>query len=60
MNRQFKHYTSVIAVLVLVAVSTAQLSSAVPSDGNVVYAYSTNSQAQPHNNECEDDDSSGN
>ena len=57
MNRQFKHYTSVIAVLVLVAVSTAQLSSAVPSDGNVVYAYSTNSQAQPHNDECEYDDS---
>ena len=59
MNRQFKHYTSVIAVLVLVAVSTAQLSSAVPSDGNVVYAYSTNSQAQSHNNECEYDGSSG-
>jgi hypothetical protein len=59
MNRRFKHYTSVIAVLVLVAVSTAQLSSAVPSDGNVVYAYSTNSQAQPHNDECEYDDSSG-
>jgi hypothetical protein len=58
MNRQFKHYTSVIAVLVLVAVSTAQLSSVVPSDGNVVYAYSTNSQAQSHNNECEYDGSS--
>ena len=58
MNRQFKHYTSVIAVLVLVAVSTAQLSSVVPSDGNVVYAYSTNSQAQSHNNECENDGSS--
>ena len=59
MNRQFKHYTSVIAVLVLVAVSTAQLSSVVPSDDNVVYAYSTNSQAQSHNNDCEDDGSSG-
>jgi hypothetical protein len=58
MNRQF-HHTSVIAVLVLVAVSTAQLSSVVPSDGNVVYAYSTNSQAQSHNNECEYDGSSG-
>jgi len=58
MNRQFKHYTSVIAVLVLVAVSTAQLSSVVPFDGNVVYAYSTNSQAQSHNNECENDGSS--
>jgi hypothetical protein len=59
MNRQFKHYTSVIAVLVLVAVSTAQLSSVVPSDGNVVYAYSTNSRVQSHNNECEYDGSSG-
>ncbi len=58
MNRQFKHYTSVIAVLVLVAVSIAQLSSVVPSDGNVVYAYSTNNQAQSHNNECENDGSS--
>lgn len=58
MNRQFKHYTSVIAVLVLVAVSTAQLSSVVPSDGNVVYVYSTNSQAQSYNNECENDGSS--
>ena len=58
-NRQCKHYTSVIAVLVLVAVTTAQLSSAVPSDGNVVYAYSTNSQAQSHNNECEYEGSSG-
>jgi len=46
-------------VLVLVAVTTAQLSSAVPSDGNVVYAYSTNSQAQPHNDECEYEGSSG-
>jgi hypothetical protein len=59
MNRQFKHYTPVIAVLVLVAVSTAQLSSVVPSDDNVVYVYSTNSQAQSHNNECEYDGSSG-
>ena len=58
LNRQFKHYTLVIAVLVLVAISTAQLSSVVPSDGNVVYAYSTNSQAQSYNNECENDDSS--
>jgi len=59
MNRQFKHYTSVIAVLVLAAVSIAQLSSVVPSDGNVVYAYSTNSRVQSHNNECEYDGSSG-
>jgi hypothetical protein len=58
MKRQFKHYTSVIAVLVLVAVSTAQLSSVVQSNDNVVYAYSTNSQAQSHNNECEYDGSS--
>jgi hypothetical protein len=58
MNRQF-HYTPVIAVLVLVAVSTTQLSSVVPSDDNVVYASSTNSQAQSHNDECEYNDSSG-
>jgi hypothetical protein len=58
MNRQFKHYTPVIAVLILIAVSTAQLSSVVPSDDNVVYASSTNSQAQSPNDECEYDDSS--
>jgi hypothetical protein len=56
-NRQFKHYTSVIAVLVLVAVSTAQLSFVVPSDHNVVYAYSNNSQTQSLNEECENDGS---
>ena len=59
MNRQFKQYTSVIAVIVLVAVSTAQLSSVGPFNGNVLYAYSTNSQAQAHNSECEYDGSSG-
>jgi hypothetical protein len=58
MDRQFKHYISVLAVLVLVAVSTAQLSSVVPSDDNVVYAYSTNNQAQSHNKECKYDGSS--
>jgi hypothetical protein len=57
-NQRFKLYTSIITVL-LVAVSTAQLSSVVPSDHNVVYAYSNNSQAQSLNKECEYDDSSG-
>ena len=50
-NQQLKLYTSVIAVL-LVAMSTAQLSSILLSNGNVVYAYS-NSQAQSLNNDCE-------
>ena len=56
-NQQFKLYTSVIAVL-LVAVSTAQLSSIVLSNGAVVYAYS-NSQAQSLSNECDVIDSTG-
>ncbi|MGA9319257.1 MAG: hypothetical protein WBV84_14490 [Nitrososphaeraceae archaeon] len=57
-NRQFKLiYTSLIAVL-LVAVSSAQLSSVVLSNGTVVYAYS-NSQAQSLDNKCGNDGSSG-
>jgi hypothetical protein len=55
-NQQYKLYTSVIAVL-LVAVSTAQLSSIVPYNGTVVYAYS-NSQAQSLSNDCDVIDSS--
>ena len=50
-NLGLKFYTSVIAI-VLVAVSTAQLSSVVLSNGNVVYAYS-NSQAQSFVNDCD-------
>jgi hypothetical protein len=56
-NRGLILYTSVIAV-VLVAVSTAQLSSVVLSNGTVAYAYS-NSQAQSFANECGQDVSTG-
>lgn len=48
-------YTSVIAI-VLIAVSTSQLSTMILSNGNIgslVYAYSTNSQAQSIDNNCE-------
>ena len=55
-NQGLKLYTSIIAI-VLVAVSTAQLSSVVLSNNNVVYAYS-NSQAQSLSNDCDVIDSS--
>ena len=57
-NQQFKlTCTSVIAIM-LVTVSTGQLSSVVLSNGTVVYAYS-NSQAQSLDNTCGNDGSSG-
>jgi hypothetical protein len=57
-NQGLKLYTSVIAVF-LVAVSTAQLSSMVLSEDNVVYAYSTNfNQAASLVNNCSGDDES--
>jgi hypothetical protein len=57
-NQGLKLYTSVIAVL-LVAVSTTQLSSMVLSEDNVVYAYSTNfEQSASLVNNCSGDDES--
>lgn len=58
MNHLFKLYSSILTVL-LVGISTTQLSSVLPSDDGVVYAYSNNSQAQSSNDECEYDESSG-
>lgn len=56
-NQAFRLYKSVI-MIVLIAVSTVQLSSIVLPNGTVVYAY-TNNQAQSLSNECDVIDSSG-
>ena len=50
-DRRFKLTCTSVIAIVLVAVSTMQLSSMVLPNGNVVYAYS-NSQAQSLVNEC--------
>ena len=57
-NQQFKLICTSVIAIVLVAVSSAQLSSIVLSNGTVVYAYS-NSQAQSLDNTCGNDGSSG-
>ena len=57
-NLQFKLTCTSVITIMLIAVSTSQLSSVILSDGNVVYAYSNN-QAQSLDNDCGNDGSSG-
>ena len=49
--RRFKLTRTSVIMVMLIAISATQLSSMVVSNGNVVYAYSTNSQAQSLEND---------